>query len=214
MRSLRAGRSPRRAAAEISAERTSASRVTARASSGRSEACVDVHEMGEQLLVERAPIGADPHRLAVFDREFDDRGELPVLLFLEADIARIDAVFGERLAAGRMIGEQLVADIMEIADERDVASLLREPVANMRHGGRRFVAIDGDAHEFRALPAPAPAPASRSTRHRPCRCWSWTGRRSARRRRRSPRRGQRQPPPRSAPAGRRFGDDRVGQTGL
>ena len=74
--------------------------------------------MGQQLLVERAPIRADAHRLAVLDRQFDDRGELPVLLFLEADIAGIDAIFVERLGAGGMIGQQLMADVMEIADQR------------------------------------------------------------------------------------------------
>ena len=73
--------------------------------------------MGQQLLVERAPIGADAHRLAVLQRHFDDGAELAVLLLLEADIARIDPVLVERLGAGRMLGEQLVADIVEIADD-------------------------------------------------------------------------------------------------
>ena len=54
------------------------------------------------------------------DRDLDDVGELRVALVLEADIAGIDAVFVERLGAGGMIGQQLVADIMEIADQRDV----------------------------------------------------------------------------------------------
>ncbi len=83
--------------------------------------------------------------------EFDDRGELLVLLLLEADIARIDAVFGERLAAGGMIGEKLVADVVEIADERDVASLLGELFENMRHCRRRLVAVNGDAHQLGPL---------------------------------------------------------------
>ena len=146
--------------------------------------------------------------------KFDDRGELLVLLFLEADIARIDAVFGERLAAGGMIGEQLVADVMEIADERDVASLLRELLENMRHGRRRLVAIDGDAHQLRAL-----LRQRQNLRH---------GRLDIRRvgvghglnddRRAAAddhRAGARANSHRAcAPAGRRFGDDRVGQTGL
>ena len=44
--------------------------------------------------------------------------ELPVLLFLEADIAGIDAIFIERLGAGRMIGQECVAVIVKIADDR------------------------------------------------------------------------------------------------
>ena len=106
--------------------------------------------MGEQLLVERAPIGADAHRLAVADRGLDDGAELPVLLLLEADIAGIDAVLVERLGAGRMIGEQLVADIVEVADDRHVHAHLEQPLLDVRHGGRRLVAVDGDAHDLGA----------------------------------------------------------------
>ncbi len=54
------------------------------------------------------------------DRHFDDIGELLVLLVLETDIARIDAIFRQRFRTGRMIGKQLVADIMKIADQRHV----------------------------------------------------------------------------------------------
>ena len=79
-----------------------------------------VHEMGQQLLVERAPVDADPDRLAVADGGLDDGAELAVLLLLEADIAGIDPVLVERLGAGRMIGEELVADIVEVADERHI----------------------------------------------------------------------------------------------
>ena len=111
---------------------------------------VAIHQDREHLLIERAPVGADAHGLAVLDRHFDDGGELPVLLLLEADIAGIDAIFVERLGAGRVIGEQLVADIVEIADERRVDAHPRETVADMRHGGGRLVAVDGDAHQFRA----------------------------------------------------------------
>ena len=107
-----------------------------------------VHQMREQFLVERAPIGADAHRLVVPDRGLDDGAELPVLLFLEADIAGIDAVFVERLGAGRMIGEELVADIVEVADDRHVDVHLREPLLDVRHGGRGLVAVDGDAHDL------------------------------------------------------------------
>src|SRR5262249_24367700 len=53
---------------------------------GRVRARVLVHQMGEELLVERAPVGAVAHRLAVLDRGLNDRAELTILLFLEADI--------------------------------------------------------------------------------------------------------------------------------
>ena len=116
----------------------------------RAVSLVLVHQRGQQFLVERTPVDADPDRLVVADRHLDDCPELPVLLFLEADIARIDAVFRQRLGAGRMVGEQLVADIVEVADQRHVDAEPVQPLANAGHGGRALVAVDGDADDLRA----------------------------------------------------------------
>ena len=137
-------------AADNSADCTMASRVTARTSFGSRQQRVLVHQLGQQFLIERTPIGADPHRLVVLLRHLDDVGELAVALGLEADIAGIDAVFVERLGAGRMVGQQLVADVMEVADQRRGDAALAQVVADMRHGGGGLVAIHGDAHQFRA----------------------------------------------------------------
>ena len=127
--------------------------MTARACRrGAAEAGVLVHQVGQQRLVEGAPIGADADRLAVPDRRLDDGAELPVLLLLEADIAGVDAVLVEGLGAGRMIGEELVADIVEIADERHVDAEPVEALADARHGGRGLVAVDGDADDLGAGP--------------------------------------------------------------
>ena len=84
------------------------------------------------------------------DRGLDDGGELPVLLLLEADIAGIDAVLVERFGAGRMIGKELVADIVEVADDRHVDAHAQQPLLDVRHGGGGLVAVDGDAHDLRA----------------------------------------------------------------
>ncbi len=111
---------------------------------------VGVHQRGEQLLIERAPVGPDAHAFFVAHRDLDDFCELRVALVLEADVAGIDAVFVERLGAGGMLAEQFVADVVEVADQRRVHAHRGEPVADMRHGGGRLVAIDGDAHELRA----------------------------------------------------------------
>ena len=56
-----------------------------------------VHQPREQVLIEASPIHADPHRLAVTERDLDDLGELLVALVLETDIAGIDAIFVECL---------------------------------------------------------------------------------------------------------------------
>ncbi len=106
--------------------------------------------MRQQFLVERTPVGADADTLAVLRGELDDSAELPVLLLAEADIARIDAVFVERLGAGGMVGQQLVADIVEIAHERHVDAAQHQPVADVRYGGRRLVAVHRDADDLGA----------------------------------------------------------------
>ena len=49
-----------------------------------------------------------------------------------------------------MIGQQLVADVMEIADKRHIDAHLEEAIANMGHGGGRLVPIDRDAHDLGA----------------------------------------------------------------
>ena len=116
----------------------------------RGQLRVLVHEAGEQILVEAPPVHADAHRLVVPDGDVDDGGELPVALVLEADIAGVDAVFGESFSAGRMLGEQRVAVIVEVADQRHVDAARVELVADMRHGGGSLVAVHGDAHELRA----------------------------------------------------------------
>jgi hypothetical protein len=83
-------------------------------------------------------------------RHLDDGGELLVLLVLEADIAGVDAVFVERLRAASVFGEQLVADVVKVAHQRRRDAPFEKPLLDARHGSRRLIAVDGDAHEFRA----------------------------------------------------------------
>ena len=108
-----------------------------------------VHHARQQILVEAAPVDADAHRLVVLAGQFDHLRELLVLLLAEADIARIDAVLGQRLGAGRMLGQQAMAVVVEIADQRHIAVHPVEMLADVRHGGGGFRRIDGDAHQFR-----------------------------------------------------------------
>ena len=107
-----------------------------------------VHEMREEFLIQRAPVDANADGLFVFECQFDDGGKLRIALGLEADISRIDAVFAERLGASRVIGQQLVADIVKIANQRNTHAHFHQAIANMRHGCRSLVAIHGDAHDL------------------------------------------------------------------
>ena len=49
-----------------------------------------------------------------------------------------------------MVGQQLVAVVVEVADQRHVDAHRGEPLADVRHGGGGLVAVDGDAHELGA----------------------------------------------------------------
>ena len=51
-----------------------------------------------------------------------------------------------------MIGQEFVADIVEVADDRHVDVHFKEPVFDVRYRRRGFIAIDGDPHQFRAGP--------------------------------------------------------------
>ena len=80
----------------------------------------------------------------------DDGAELAILLFAKADIAGIDAIFVERLRAGRVLSQQFVADIMKIAHQRRGDAHFQQPLLDVRHGGGGLIAVDRDAHDFRA----------------------------------------------------------------
>ena len=69
-------------------------------SDGAPEVAVGVllHLRDDELLVERAAVDADAHRLAVVDGDLADRRELLVAPPAGADVARVDAVLVERRA--------------------------------------------------------------------------------------------------------------------
>ncbi len=107
-----------------------------------------VHQPRQQLLIEAAPVDADAHRLAPFQRVLDHDRELRVVLRALADVAGIDPVLGERLRAVGVLAQQLVAVEMEIADERNAAAVGIESLADRGHGGGGLLGVDGDPHQF------------------------------------------------------------------
>ena len=88
------GRSPRPARPSAARDWSIASIITSRASRGSAQPGVRVHELGQDGLVERAPVDADADRLVVVDGDPDDRREVLVVA-LGADVARVDPVLGE-----------------------------------------------------------------------------------------------------------------------
>jgi hypothetical protein len=90
------------------------------------------------------------HRFPVFVRNVDHRRELRIPLFAKADVAGIDPVFRQRFGTGRVIVEQLVADIMEIADDRHIKAHQHQPVTDIGHGLGRLIAVNRHAHDLGA----------------------------------------------------------------
>ena len=138
---------------------------------------VRVHHLREQVLVERAPVHADAHRLVVLDGDLDDRAEVLVAP-LAADVARVDAVLGERARA--------VRDTSRAAGARCSGSRRRSARRRRRSASR--AAISGTAAAASSLftvTRTSCEPAARERRdllggrrrRRRCRCSSSTARR-------------------------------------
>ena len=154
-----------------------ASIITSRASSGSARPGVGVHQLGQDRLVERSPVDADPDRHVVVDGDPDDRREMLVVA-LGADVARVDPVLGEGRGHLRVLGQQLVAVVVEVADDRHVDAEAADLADHLGHRGRRLLRVDRHPHRAASPRAPAGRPGSRSRPGRPCRCWSSTARRS------------------------------------
>ena len=108
-----------------------------------------LHPAHHQFLIERAAIDADAHGLAVIDGNFADRRELLVAARSRAHISGIDAVFIEGLRAIGIFGQQDVAVVVKIADDRRDAALIAQARDNFRHRRGRLRHVHRDAHQFR-----------------------------------------------------------------
>ena len=117
---------------------------------GLGACAVQVHQTGEQLLVQAAPVNADTHGLVPAHGRFNHQTELAVVLVALADIAGVDAVFGQCLRAARVVGQQTVAVVMKVADQRHVDAHAIELVAHMRDGLGSLGCVNGDADQFGA----------------------------------------------------------------
>ena len=117
---------------------------------GRLRLGILIHQFGEQGLVQRSPVHTDAHGGVVGNRDLDHLREIAVLLFLEADIAGIDAVFVQRPGAIRILGEQQVAIVVKVPHQRHGHVHLQEAFADFGHGGGGFFAVNCDADKFRA----------------------------------------------------------------
>ena len=85
-----------------------------------------IHQGREKILVERAPVDADPYGLVIVERDLDDRPEILVTP-LSADIAGVDSILGEDSGGGGIPTEKQMPIVVEITDERDRDTHISEP---------------------------------------------------------------------------------------
>ena len=189
---IRSGASPSSSAraADSSADCTIASCITARASFGAAERAFS------SISRVSSSWSSEP-QLTPMRTGLSQRSAMSMMapnwrsfLSLKPTLPGLMRYLSSASAAAGMLGEQLVADVVEVADERHAHAAAHELVADVRDRLRGLVAIDGDAHELGAGARQRRDLLAPSRRCRRCRCWSSTARRSARRRR--PRRRRRQ----------------------
>ncbi len=97
-----------------------------------------LHLAHDQLLIERAAIDADAHGLGVIAGDGADGGELLVAALAGADVAGIDAVFVESASAIGILGQQDVAVVVKIADERSFAAGVEHALLDFGDSGGGF----------------------------------------------------------------------------
>ena len=102
-----------------------------------------------ELLIQRAAVHADADRPVVIDRHLADRRELLVAAAAGADVARIDPVLVERRGAVREAGQQEMAVVVEVADERRRAARVEHALLDFGDRGCGLGQVDGDAHHLR-----------------------------------------------------------------
>jgi hypothetical protein len=104
-------------------------------------------QFGEEILVERAPVHANAHRLVIINGELDDGTEVLVAPF-GAHVPRVYAVLVERACALGMTGKKEMPVVMEVSDDGHVHSVVLQPPADFGNGGGRLIVVDGNAHHL------------------------------------------------------------------
>src|SRR5439155_6527535 len=107
-----------------------------------------IHQRGEELAIERAPVDADPHRLPVRRGDLDDPSEVIVVLLPGSDVSGIDPVLVEGARALGILREQEVAAEVEVPDDGRRDALIAHAPHDLGHRLGRLRRVDGDADEL------------------------------------------------------------------
>ena len=107
-----------------------------------------VHQRCHHVLIERTPVRANAHRLGETQGGLDDCRELTVLLASETDVAGIDPILRQCFGGSRLIGQQLMPVVVEIADQRHLHTHHGEAITDSRNRSRSLGIVDRQAHQF------------------------------------------------------------------
>ena len=111
---------------------------------------VFLHPRHDKFLIQGPAVDADADRFLVVHRHLADGRKLFIPPSSRADVAGIDAVFVERCGGVWVTREELVAVVVEVADERRVTSAIEHALFDLGHGRSRFRCVDGDTHHLRS----------------------------------------------------------------
>jgi len=116
------------------------------------QARIFVHHARQQRLVERSPIYTNAHRALILHCDFNHDAEVVIILAADAHVAGIDAVLRQALGATRVLRQQKVSVVMEVADDRDARAQLVESLDDVGHSLGGLVSVDSHADHFAARP--------------------------------------------------------------
>ena len=115
---------------------------------GRGALGVGVHQLRQQLLVKAAPVHANAHGLVVARSDLNHLRELAVFFLALADVARVDAVLGERLGTGGKVTQQAVAVVVKVAHQGHGDAHAVKLLTDVGHGLCGLGGVDGDAYQL------------------------------------------------------------------
>ena len=84
----------------------------------------------------------------MLDGDFDHGAKVVVVLAAYGAVAGIDAVLGEGLGAGGVLGEKLMAVVVEVTDDGRVPAPGLDAFDDVGDGAGGFVVVDGDTDEL------------------------------------------------------------------
>ena len=99
-------------------------------------------------MVHAAPIHANAHGFVVADSSLDHLSKLFVVFVALTHIAGIDTVFRQSLGAFGIVGQQTVAVVMEVTDQRDMDVHAVQLFADVWHRLRSLWRVDRDANQL------------------------------------------------------------------